>query len=138
MSEVEPKIQQHVLTDGTIEYTLNGVLHNPEGPAMVSPDGTKAYFLFGDLHRQDGPAITSPDGFNAFFMGGIRHNPIGPAITMPDGTQIFFYLGYQATDEVIFNSDVWRKEIRAMFDGATGDDEKFEAQFDEQYIDKEV
>jgi hypothetical protein len=135
MSDVEPTIQKHVLDDGSVEYTLNGVLHNPTGPAIESIDGTKAYFLFGDLHRQDGPAIIGEDGFEAYFMGGIRHNPIGPAIIMPEGDDIFFYLGYQAPDEDTFNSDAWRKEIRAMFDGAVSDDKEFEDKFEKEYID---
>ncbi len=46
----------------TIRYTLNGVPHREDGPAIIYSDGYKSWWLNGILHREDGPAIEKPNG----------------------------------------------------------------------------
>jgi hypothetical protein len=128
-------IVKHVEDDGTIVYTKDGRLHNEDGPAMVNPDGSVAYFIYGDLHNLQGPAITAPDGYTAYFAGGLRHNPLGPAVVTADGEEFYYFMGYNAVDKVIFESEVWRTEIRALINGVSDDEEGYDTQFDQEYID---
>lgn len=42
--------------DAGTMYTLNGVPHREDGPAVIYKDGTIHYFKNGKKHRTDGPA----------------------------------------------------------------------------------
>ena len=79
--------------DGTVEFRLDDVLHNPDGPAATLPDGETQFWVKGKLHNADGPAISRPDGTFEHWVRGRRHNPDGPAAKYPDGTVEFWVNG---------------------------------------------
>jgi len=68
-----------------IEYkNSNGLLHNPNGPAIEYNDGTKYYYINGEIHREDGPAIEYTDGEKYYYKHGKLHRLEGPAIISND------------------------------------------------------
>jgi hypothetical protein len=50
-------ISRKVLSDNTIIYLKNGVLHREDGPAVVHSDGISEYWFEGRRHRHKGSAI---------------------------------------------------------------------------------
>jgi len=104
------------------EYTLNGKLHNTDGPALIwkvdtndycnsYPKPPQLYFENGILHRIGGPAIegysskiyyhpsfsmVSFDGRQVYYKNGKRHNENGPAVILTSfkgGEHFYFYEG---------------------------------------------
>tara|TARA_B110000503_G_C7058933_1_gene375765 strand:+ start:856 stop:1116 length:261 start_codon:yes stop_codon:yes gene_type:complete len=58
--------------NGTKRWTLNGLLHREEGPAIILYDGTKAWYLNNKCHREDGPAVEWFNGCNEWHYHGKR------------------------------------------------------------------
>lgn len=54
----------------SIKYTVNGVLHRENGPAVVYPDGASFWFMWGKCHRTDGPAEIEADGTERYWCFG--------------------------------------------------------------------
>jgi hypothetical protein len=54
------------------QYTLNGKLHNPDGPALKFDDGSKLWYKHGKHHRPEGegPAIEWDDGSLSWYEDG--------------------------------------------------------------------
>jgi hypothetical protein len=84
-----------VLSDGTKEYRLNGLVHRDDGPAVVWADGTiEEWFFHGHRHREDGPAITRKDGYESWWKNGkIHRDDGGPSITDKNGNQFWHFEG---------------------------------------------
>jgi hypothetical protein len=68
-----------------IRWTLNGMCHREDGPAVEWAYGRKEWWLNGKRHRKDGPAIewchskewcTSKE----WWLNGKRHREDGPAV----------------------------------------------------------
>jgi len=51
----------------------DGLLHRPDGPAVIWPDGYVVWLLNGQFHRPDGPALFFPEGREEWWLNGIRH-----------------------------------------------------------------
>lgn len=51
-------------------YTVNGILHNTNGPARIWYDGTQEWFQNGQRHRLDGPAVMLPSGEEYYYLLG--------------------------------------------------------------------
>ncbi len=65
-------IDYHVIHDDTnhiyqSRWTLNGVLHRADGPAIISRKGRMEYRVHGKLHRTDGPALIRPPRKEKYF-----------------------------------------------------------------------
>lgn len=58
--------------DGTIKWSLNGLYHRVDGPAIEHPSGTKLWFLHGFKHRVDGPAMQWHSGRSEWWLNGYR------------------------------------------------------------------
>jgi hypothetical protein len=54
-NHLQTKPTRTVLPSGLIAYTLNGVLHREDGPAVIT-SWSHEYYVGGVLHREDGPA----------------------------------------------------------------------------------
>jgi hypothetical protein len=74
-------------TSGTKEWWLNGVLHREDGPAFEYVSGNKEWWLNGDLHREDGPAVEYANGGKQWYLDGKRHREDGPAVERIHGTK---------------------------------------------------
>jgi hypothetical protein len=79
-----------VLPNGDIEWRLDGLYHNDNGPAVIGSDGTLQWWLNGDLHRNGAPAFISDSGTKVWFVRGKRHRVGGPAFIYANGTQVWF------------------------------------------------
>ena len=67
-----------------VEYTLNGLRHREDGPAVEWSDGSKEWFINGIRHRIDGPAIIYSSGRKEWIINGLLHREDGPAIEWSD------------------------------------------------------
>ena len=65
--------------DGTIRWTLDGKLHNPNGPALQYPNGRKEWWKHGKRDHPDGPAVEEGE-YKEWWREGQRDRPDGPAI----------------------------------------------------------
>ena len=101
-------------TDGSVEYYKNGLLHNENGPAIISinKDHTKkTWYDNGKIHRIGAPAIEVWWGTNnelvyqEYYVENIRHREDGPAIIHPSGTEIYYIDGklYNKNGPAIIN-----------------------------------
>lgn len=66
---------RRVLSDNTIIYLKNGVLHRTDGPAVIHNDGVSEFWLEGRRHRNIGSAIV--DYYGPFVK--IRNGKIDPS-----------------------------------------------------------
>ena len=64
----------HSTNDGSIEWRLNGKLHNAEGPAVITSDGTEEWWFENNLHRLSGPAVIYPDGSVEYWVNGVMYD----------------------------------------------------------------
>ncbi len=58
---LDARKQQIEYQDRT-EYTLDGALHNDNGPAIVHKNGDEFWYQYGQLHRVGGPAMKFQNG----------------------------------------------------------------------------
>jgi hypothetical protein len=79
--------------DGSIRWTLNGVLHREDGPAYEQVSGTKWWYLNGVVHRIGGPAIIFNDGAKHWYLNGKMHREDGPAAEYAGGTKHWYLDG---------------------------------------------
>ena len=96
-------IKKVIEDDGTINYYLGDLHHNPEGPAVIGFAGRhKEYWFKGLRHRIEGPAIEYLDGDYEYWEKGRRHNSQGPAKCI-DGVVEYWIDGrkYANEDEYI-------------------------------------
>ena len=53
---------------GSKYWTLNGLLHREDGPALENANGAKFWYLNGLRHRENGPAVELEDGYRAWYL----------------------------------------------------------------------
>ena len=54
--------------DGAKKWTLNGVRHREDGPAIEYPDGEKQWVFNNQRHRLDGPAYIGANGLCLWYI----------------------------------------------------------------------
>ena len=59
---MENKLICNVDLIGNKKWTLNGIFHREDGPAIEFSNGEKQWYINGKLHRLDGPAIIYSNG----------------------------------------------------------------------------
>jgi hypothetical protein len=69
---------------GKYLYTNYGVLHNFNGPAVITNQGAEIYFKYGEVHREDGPAVifkSLEKDFQVYihYINNKKHKEDGPA-----------------------------------------------------------
>lgn len=60
MAPIAPNISIETELSGTIRWTMDGVDHREDGPAIIRADG-ETWCLYGEFHRLDGPAVIWSD-----------------------------------------------------------------------------
>ena len=87
------KPQRTVDKRGKVRWTLDGELHNPDGPAVEYTDGTKVWYRHGERHREDGPAVEYANGHREWWVSGIQteHPGLCEEAILPDLTSEEFY-----------------------------------------------
>ena len=96
----QPKME--IRPDGSKHWTLNGIRHREDGPAIEYGDGRKFWYLHGKWHREDGPAIEYPDGRKDWYLNGKLHREDGPAIEFADGGKEWFLNDEEVSWEQVF------------------------------------
>lgn len=112
LSEEEYRSKYPIITvypDGIISWSLKGIFHREDGPAVIHPDGTKQWYLNGEIHRDDGPAFESPNGDKEWWKHGNRHREDGPAIEFHNG-DVSFYLEGELLSRADFELRKQKKE----------------------------
>jgi hypothetical protein len=89
-----------ISSDGAQTWSLNGLWHRTDGPAVILSDGTQQWWANGKRHRTDGPAVINPNGTQSWWANGKRHRTDGPAFVYSNGTQAWFIKGVDITDQV--------------------------------------
>jgi len=74
-------------------WTINGIRHRADGPAIAKADGSTSWYYRGRRHRVDGPAVTEADGSTTWYYRGRRHRVDGPAVANADGSTSWYYHG---------------------------------------------
>jgi hypothetical protein len=82
-----------------VEYTLNGLLHREDGPAIERSNGSKAWFIDGKAHRGDGPARILSDGTKYWYINNKLHRINGPAVEYNNGSKAWFIDGNQLSEK---------------------------------------
>lgn len=91
--------QRREFADGQIVcWTVDGVPHRDDGPAMVSEDGTEVWYRYGKRHRDGGPAVIDPDGVEMWFTDGELHRDGGPAVVRRGGGEEWWVHGVRHRD----------------------------------------
>ena len=80
-------------TDTAIYYSLNGVFHRLDGPAIDYFNGTKFWLQNGEFYRIDGPTIEYADGSIAWYQNDLCHRLDGPAKEWTDGYKEWWFEG---------------------------------------------
>ena len=89
---------RNVGSNGTIWWSLNGVLHREDGPAAIEPNGSFEWRWKGEFHRDGGPAVNK-DGILYWYQHGVLHREDGPALEYPSGAKMWVRNGlYYRTD----------------------------------------
>jgi hypothetical protein len=86
------KREEHIGDDVKIEWTVCGVLHREDGPAVENRNFKKWYHM-GKLHRIGGPAAEFANGTREWYQNGKHHREDGPAVINTDGVSIWYYHG---------------------------------------------
>jgi hypothetical protein len=60
-----------IVKKNAIEYRVNDVLHNPNGPAIEYFDGSEEWYFNGKKHREGGPSATWGPGNHDWFYKGV-------------------------------------------------------------------
>jgi hypothetical protein len=70
-----------IITDCSISYWIDDMLHRIGGPAVIAKYHTIRYYEFNKLHRIDGPAVVDARNEKEFIycVDGRRHRGDGPA-----------------------------------------------------------
>jgi len=68
------------------EWSLNGLCHRINGPAMENSDGTKVWATYGRIHRDDGPAIEGADGTKHWYINDVQIQTIDEYMEYTDLT----------------------------------------------------
>lgn len=79
--EIYPTVREED-PNGTIRWTMNGMDHRLDGPAIISRSG-QIWCQVGELHREDGPAVIWYDGECEWHVQG---DPIGSYEEFQDAT----------------------------------------------------
>jgi hypothetical protein len=97
------KIKKTILSDGTIEYRLNGKLHNENGPAVIKPDGTKEYWI-------NNRKVSKEIFYN---ITNIEHDV---NLAIKDGIKIYHYSKkIKAPKESILNLQLLIAELKIVY-----------------------
>lgn len=78
-NNIECQVEYQGLIE-TKRFYKNGVLHNENGPAVITTNGAKHWYINGKLHRDDGPALICPMGSKYWYKNGLKHREDGPAV----------------------------------------------------------
>lgn len=65
-------IKHCVNSDGYECWTLDGICHREDGPAIIHPSGACYWFNHGVFHRLDGPAIIRSNNTYGWYVEGIQ------------------------------------------------------------------
>lgn len=83
-------------------WSILGLAHREDGPALIRKDGSEEWYRKGKLHREDGPAMKvivkkparKDDKFDLYwYQGGMLHNDNGPAIIKDNGEKGWYKSG---------------------------------------------
>lgn len=85
----------HEGKDGHVFWTLNGVLHRDDGPAVILANVREEWYQHGLRHRDDGPAVIEHDECQLWYRNGHVHRDDGPAIIYKDGSKVWYQNGLQ-------------------------------------------
>lgn len=83
-------------------------------PICKNNNGVKIWSIDGVRHRIDGPALEWPNGLKAYYSEGLCHRLDGPAIINEHAIMSWFYKGYQLPGDAI-NSWIIQNEITIPF-----------------------
>ena len=61
---------------GVITWTMDGLLHREDGPAIIFPQSGIRWYQFGKRHREDGPAVEYPNGDKEWWLNGVEYEPM--------------------------------------------------------------
>jgi hypothetical protein len=99
---------EHIIwPDGTQQWTLNGLWHRTNGPAIIQR-GYQAWYMHGRRHRTDGPAMIFSDGNQSWWWHGKLHRTDGPAVINPEGVNEWWINGVNKTIDI----ESWMKQKR--------------------------
>ena len=73
---MENKPKMYSLPDGTEYWTLGGIYHREDGPALIRSNGYKVWYVHGVPHRLDGPAVIFPEGIKEWNINGLNATDI--------------------------------------------------------------
>jgi hypothetical protein len=79
---------------GHKRYTLNGLIHRVDGPAIEYSDGAKHWYIRGKRHRENGPAVEC-NGDRFWYQNGKLHSIHGPAVEYANGQKEWWIIGLQ-------------------------------------------
>lgn len=68
--------QMNVYNDGSKRWTVNGMYHRQDGPAIEQTDGKKMWLQLGMMHRLDGAAVEESDGKKEWWVSGNEYKNI--------------------------------------------------------------
>lgn len=87
-------------TDKKEYFSVKGVYHNEEGPALIKPNGDTYWYKDGLVHRDaDQPAVMLKNGKQVYYYkNGQFHREGGPAILFENGDQEWYYEGQLHND----------------------------------------
>jgi hypothetical protein len=87
-----------IRTWDTVVSNEKGLVHNQNGPALISHDNT-CWLINGLYHRTDGPAIINSFLGKSWWINGNLHRDDGPADISLDGEEKYFLNGKEYTKE---------------------------------------
>ena len=67
--------QYEVYANGAKVWSLHGIRHREDGPAIEFADGSKSWWLNGNLHREDGPAVEWTNGIKGWYLNDREVHP---------------------------------------------------------------
>lgn len=80
-----------IVIDGkSTRYSLGGMLHRIDGPALYVEGCFKCWYRFNKPHRTDGPADEYSNGTKKWYINGKLHRKDGPAEEYNDGTKRWY------------------------------------------------
>jgi hypothetical protein len=88
-----PKSTMHVDGEGNEIWSINGIIHREDGPAVEYVNGDKTWYHDGKIHRSDGPAYEGADGTKTWYSNGQFHRVGGPAHEGAAGNKAWWIRG---------------------------------------------
>jgi hypothetical protein len=85
------------------EWSVKGIVHRENGPAVEYANGSKHWYKDGQRHRENGPAVEYADGSKQWWVNDHLHREDGPAIVRKDGKKWWLLHGVELS-EAEFNA----------------------------------